>query len=185
MQKVFSMDMEAQLIAQAQNGSNEAFSRIVDIYGRRVYHAAYSFLHNMDDASDIVQEVFFRAYKNISSFDTTRAMYPWLYRITRNLCINLVQRSSRKDTALPDEELIAGTERDPAAELLRKEELEVLRLSLDKLPEKHREIILLKHFQDCSYAEMAEILDIPIGTVMSRLYAARTRLREIITEVHY
>jgi len=177
------VNMEAQLITQAQSGSREAFSRIVELYGRRVYHAAYSFLHNMDDASDIVQEVFLRAYKNFSSFDANRALYPWLYRITRNLCINMVQRASRKETALPDEDLIAGTGRDPAAELLRSEELEELRGALVELPEKHREMIILKHFQDCSYAEMAEILDVPIGTVMSRLYAARSKLREKITEV--
>ena len=178
------MHMETQLITQAQGGSRDAFAHLVNLYGRRIYFAAYSFLHNVDDASDIVQEVFLRAYKNISSFDTNRALYPWLYRITRNLCINMVQKASRKDSALPPEELIAAKGRDPAAELLRGEELEELRHALVDLPEKYRDIIALKHFQDCSYAEIAEILDVPIGTGMSRLYAARNKLREILMEVH-
>lgn len=156
----------------------------MDLYGRRIYYAAYSFLHNVDDASDIVQEVFLRAYKNLSSFDTSRSFYPWLYRIARNLCINTVQRASRKDTALPAEELIPARTGDPAAELLRKEEIEELRTALERLSDKHREIIKLKDFQDCSYAEIAEILDIPIGTVMSRLYAARSKLREVLLEVN-
>ena len=177
------MKMETQLIVQAKGGSNDAFSELVTLYGRRIYYAVYSFLHNVDDAADIVQEVFLRAYKNIGSFDTERAFYPWLYRIARNLCINLVKRASRRDTELPPEELVASKMPDPAAELLKREEMAELRDALAKLPEKHREIINLKAFQGCSYAEMAEILDIPIGTVMSRLYTARLRLRELLMEV--
>jgi RNA polymerase sigma-70 factor (ECF subfamily) len=178
------MNMEAQLITQAKGGNNDAFSKLVNLYGRRIYYAAYSFLHNVDDAADIVQEVFLRAYKNLSSFDTKRSFYPWLYRIARNLCINTVKRASRRDTALPAEELIASNGPDPAAELVRSEEIKELHEALDKLPEKQREIINLKTFQDCSYAEMAEILDIPIGTVMSRLYSARLRLKELLMEVN-
>ncbi len=178
------MTMEAQLIAQAQQGNQDAFTQLVDLYGRRIYYAAYSFLHNVDDAKDIVQEVFLRAYKNIGSFDTARAFYPWLHRIARNLCINTVQRASRKDTALPAEELIAARGGDPASDLLRNEEIEELRDALERLPDKHREIIKLKTFQDCSYSEIAEILGIPIGTVMSRLYSARAKLREILMEVY-
>ena len=89
------ISMEAHIIAEAQGGSHDAFSKLVDLYARRIYYAAYSFLHNVDDASDVVQEVFLRAYKNLGSFDTSRSLYPWLYRITRNLCINTVQRASR------------------------------------------------------------------------------------------
>lgn len=178
------MNMETQLIVQAQHGSNDAFSRLVTLYGKKIYYAAYSFLHNVDDAADVVQEVFLRAYKNLASFDTKRSFYPWLYRIARNLCINTVKRASHRDIGLPAEELIVSTGPDPAAELLRNEELVELRGALARLPEKHREIIDLKTFQDCSYSEMAEILDIPIGTVMSRLYAARLKLKELLMEVH-
>jgi RNA polymerase sigma-70 factor (ECF subfamily) len=128
--------------------------------------------------------VFLRAYRNISSFDTKRSFYPWLYRIARNLCINTVKRASRRETSLPEEELIASAGPDPAAQLLKNEEVEELRLAITKLSEKHREIINLKTFQDCSYAEISEILDIPIGTVMSRLYAARAKLKELLMEVH-
>jgi RNA polymerase sigma-70 factor (ECF subfamily) len=176
--------METQLILQAQRGNNDAFSELVSLYGKRIYYAAYSFLHNVDDAADIVQEVFLRAYRNISSFDTARSFYPWLYRIARNLCINTAKRASRRDTSLPAEELIASGGPDPATELLKNEEIEELRSALTRLSDKHREILDLKTFQDCSYAEIAEILDIPIGTVMSRLYAARSKLKELLMEVH-
>lgn len=178
------MEMEAQLIAQAKGGNNDAFAQLVHLYGRRIYYAAYSFLHNVDDAADIVQEAFLRAYKNLSSFDASRSFYPWIYRIARNLCINTVKRASRRDGALPAEDLIVSNMPDPSAALLEQEEMEQLRKALAGLPEKQREIIDLKVFQDCSYAEMAEILDIPIGTVMSRLYGARLRLRELLMEVN-
>lgn len=177
------MNMEAQAIALVKGGDSDAFSQLVTLYGKRIYFAAYSFLHNVDDAADIAQEVFLRAYKNIGSFDTERPFYPWLYRIAKNLCINAAKRASRRDTALPTEELIASKGPDPAAELLRNEEMAELHKAIEMLPEKQREIVNLKAFQDCSYAEMAEILDIPIGTVMSRLYAARSRLRELLLEV--
>ena len=134
-------DMETQLILQAQGGNRDAFGKLVELYGRRIYYAAYSFLHNVDDASDVVQEVFLRAFKNLSSFDTSRAFYPWLYRIAKNLCINTVQKASRKDTALPPEEIIAGAERGPEAEAVRNEEVEQLRRAMELLPDKHLEII--------------------------------------------
>lgn len=179
----YGEDMETQLIVLAQRGNRDAFGELVNLYGRRIYYAAYAFLHNVDDASDIVQEVFLRAFKNLNTFDTSRALYPWLYRITKNLCINAVQRASRRDMTLPPEEIIAGKGRDPEAEAVRNEEAAQLQKAIALLPEKHREIIRLKHFQECSYAEIAEILDIPIGTVMSRLYAARGKLKESIVEV--
>ncbi len=177
------MSMEAKAIALSQSGDKDAFSQLVSLYGKRIYYAAYSFLHNVDDAADIVQEVFLRAYRNIGSFDTTRSFYPWLYRIARNLCINAAKKASRRDTALPAEELIASPGPDPASQLLRNEEMDELHRAIEKLPGKQREILTLKTFQDCSYAEIAEILDIPIGTVMSRLYTARKQLRELLLEV--
>jgi len=177
------MSMETRLVALSKGGDNNAFSQLVALYGKRIYYAAYSFLHNVDDAADIVQEVFLRAYRNIGSFDTKRPFYPWLYRIAKNLCINMVRRSSRRETALPSEELIASRGPDPVAELLKNEEMRELHRAIQTLPDKQREILNLKAFQDCSYAEMAEILDIPIGTVMSRLYTARKQLRELLMEV--
>ena len=179
----YGEDMERQLILQAQKGNRDAFGELVNLYGRRIYYAAYSFLHNVDDASDSVQEVFLRAFKNLSSFDPSRAFYPWLYRIAKNLCINTVQRASRRDTALPPEDIIASTGRGPESEAVRNEEADQLREAMTLLSDKHREIIKLKHFQECSYAEIAEILDIPIGTVMSRLYAARGKLKDLVMEV--
>ena len=175
--------VESELILAAQSGDAAAFSSLVKQYSRRVYRLAYSFVHNVDDAADIVQEVFIRAFRNLSRFDTTRALYPWLHRITRNLCINLRSRKANTETTLPTEEILPAVSADPLAVALENERLVTIRQAIDELPAMHREIIVLKHYQECSYAEMAEILDIPIGTIMSRLYNARQKLKVLLEEV--
>jgi len=175
--------METQLIVAAQAGDSSAFEQLVKRYSRRIYRLAYSFLHNGDDAADVVQEVFLRAFRNIARFDTTKTFYPWLHRITRNLCINKRNLKANREGTLPVEDLLPASGIDPLAITLQNEEVETLKRAIDELPDMHREILLLKHFQECSYAEIAEILDIPIGTVMSRLYNARRKLRDILLEV--
>ena len=122
--------MEVQLITAAQAGDTDAFSQLVRLYSRRIYRLAYSFLHNVDDASDIVQEVFLRAYRSLSRFDTSRSFYPWLHRITRNLCINRRNLKANNEGTLPVEELIPSPGFDPLAATLRNEELESLRVAI-------------------------------------------------------
>ena len=169
-------EMETKLISAAKTGDHAAFTVLMRGYEKRLYQAAYSFLRDMEDTADVIQETFFRAYRNISSFDETKPLYPWLYRIARNLCINTAKRAHRhRSTALfaepPDERNL------PDSELLKAEERRRIRDCIDSLSGQAGEIIMLKHFQDCSYAEIAEILGIPLGTVMSRLYNARKQLR--------
>ena len=173
--------VDTSLVIEAQSGNQEAFSRLVTRYSGRIYTAAYSFLRNMDDASDIVQEVFIRAYRNISSFDSVRPLYPWLYRIARNLCINKVKNMNSRNVSLPEWELRARTD-DPETRYMKQQEADAVLHAMKKLPEKFREIIELKHFQECSYQEIAEILDIPVGTVMSRLYNARMKLKDELSK---
>ena len=143
--------METELIAAAQAGDTGAFSLLVRRYSRRIYRLAHSFVHNVDDASDVAQEVFLRAYRNITRFDTTRAIYPWLHRITRNISINLRSRKANTEGSLPPEDLIPASEADPLTATVRNEEADDLRAAIARLPPIHREIIQLKHFQECSY----------------------------------
>jgi len=174
---------ETELVLQAQTGDETAFSLIVSTYSHRIYRAAYSFMKNMDDSADIVQEVFIRAYRNINGFDSNRPLYPWLYRIVKNLCINAKNKKNSKEVSLPDYDLPAGYD-GPETVLLKDQEAANLRKCLLRLPDNYREILVLKHFQECSYAEIADILAVPIGTVMSRLYNARKKLQaEIEKEV--
>jgi len=160
--------MENTLILQAQSGDGTAFSNLVKLYDRRVYHTAYSYLRNMEEAKDVSQEVFLKLHGGIGGYDTSRPFFPWLYQITKNLCLNRIASKSYKTEGLPEVEPYANT-RGPEEEALRNEEADSIRRAVDSLPEKMREVIELKHFQDCSYKEMAEILDVPEGTIMSRL----------------
>jgi len=176
--------MEQEIIVKAQNGSAEAFGLLVNAYSKRIYRAAYGFLRNMDDATDIVQEVFLRAFKNIGKFDAGRPMYPWLYRIAKNLCLNRMQHKEYRNVGLPEWEL-KGSSKTPEEITMRHHDAEHLSQALGQLSDPFREIIQLKHYQECSYQEIAEILDVPIGTVMSRLYNARKKLRTILEEEDY
>lgn len=168
--------MENILIAKAKMGDDAAFSGLVKMYDRRVYHTAYSYLRNMDEAKDVSQEVFLRLHRGLEGYDTSRPFFPWLYQITKNLCLNRLGSRSYLTESLPEEEPVTAL-RGPEEETLRNEEAREIRSAVSGLPEKLREVIELKHFQGCSYKEMAEILDVPEGTVMSRLYNARKALR--------
>jgi RNA polymerase sigma-70 factor, ECF subfamily len=172
--------MEYQLILAAKKGNKRAFADLMKVYARKVYYAAYSFVKNSEDAADISQEVFIKAYTNLDAFDEKRSFFPWIYCITKNLSLNRLKRHENKNTSLPEYDFIVSKYNEPDQELLQKEDLTYLKKAINKLPENFKEIIILKHIEECSYAEISEILEIPKGTVMSRLYNARQKLREII-----
>ena len=156
---------------------SDAFSEMFRTYDRRVYLTALRFLGNREEAADITQEVFVRAWKHLGSLDPGRPVFPWLFRITRNLCINRVKRKSGSEAGLEFPELQAGKE-SVEKDVLRKESRREIREAVLALPDNYREIIILKHYDECSYEEMAEILNIPKGTVMSRLFNARKLLKQ-------
>ncbi|MBI9107256.1 MAG: sigma-70 family RNA polymerase sigma factor [Spirochaetales bacterium] len=155
----------------------EAFSEMFRTYDRRIYLTALRFLGNRDEAADIRQEVFFRAWKHLGSLDSSRPVFPWLFRITRNLCINRLRRKSGSEAGLEFPELQPGTE-SVEGEVIRCESRLEVKAAVMTLPDNFREIIILKHYDECSYDEMAEILGIPKGTVMSRLFNARKLLKQ-------
>lgn len=155
---------------------SEAFAAMFRAYDRRVYYTALRYIGCRDEAADITQEVFLRAWRNFGNFDKTRPVFPWLFRITKNLCINRSKRKSGSEAGLEFPELQEGKE-SVEREILEREQAAEIKKAVLALPEKFREIIILKHYDECSYEEMAEILDIPKGTVMSRLFNARKMLK--------
>ena len=171
---------EKALVLRAQSGDREAFNTLVSRNLDRVYRVAFTVVRNHDEASDIAQETFMRAYRTIDRFDTSRPLFPWLYQIARNLGINRIQRVRRREASLPDFDTLSARDAGPEEQLVQQSEAERVRAAISELPEHHRQIIELCHFQDCSYQEMAEILEIPVGTVMSRLYHARKRLQKVL-----
>jgi RNA polymerase sigma-70 factor (ECF subfamily) len=147
-------------------------------YMRRATVFALGWTGNQEDALDLSQEAFARAFRSIRSFDSARPFYPWYHRILKNLCLNHLARAARRhEVPLIDEEELAGPDATPERHAEREELRRQVWEALQHLKANHREILILREFQQLSYAELASLLEIPRGTVMSRLHEARLRLR--------
>ena len=161
-------DQEA--IERCRKGENEAFRYIVERYQRLAVNHATAILGNREDARDAAQEAFIDAFRALGNFDKARQFYPWFYVLLRNRCYKLVAR--RRETQSVDETVIVASS---ATE--RREEILALERALLSLDREDREIVTLKYFDGLSYDELAKRLEIPKGTVMSRLFHARRKLQ--------
>lgn len=182
------LENEKDIVIEWKNGSKRAYEELVRHYMADAFLIARGFVGDPDDARDLSQDAFVKAYQARESFDANRPFYPWLYRILKNHCLNFLKRSARKTTSLfyddnPERERFAATSPTPLQHLEREERKAIVRAAVESLSEDHREIILLKNFRGYSYAQIAETLDIPIGTVMSRLFYARKALKELIIQI--
>ncbi|MBX3278480.1 MAG: sigma-70 family RNA polymerase sigma factor [Acidobacteria bacterium] len=162
-------------VRKCSAGDWEAFRYLVEKYQARAIGHARSIVGNREDAMDAVQEAFLDAFQALGGFDSQRPFYPWLYAILRNRCFKLL--AGRKRIEVSSLEEIQAEILAPASSLSREEAL-LLEQSLLALSPEDRELITLKHLDGLSYRELAEMLGIAEGTVMSRLYHARQRLRE-------
>lgn len=172
-------DEEIEAIRACQRGCATAFETLVRAHFGQAYAAAVGILGNREDALDALQDAFAKAYRAISRFETDRAFYPWFYRILRNKCLDRLRRARRRPRPVSIEHIQpeADARFDPAALAQANERKARVWRAIGTLAPAHREIILLRHFQGLAYAEIARLLGIPPGTVMSRLYAARQALR--------
>ena len=167
---------ERDIIDAVKKGDREAYSVIVSQFMRTAYFIALGFVHNQQDALDISQDAFVRAFRKIKNFDSQRPFFPWFYKLMKNLCLDHLKRKSRMKE-IPLEETLVLKEKKEDRELK-----EVLWKGIEQLPFEQREVIILRYFRQFSYQEIAELTDKPIGTVMSSLYYAKKRLKEIIGE---
>jgi RNA polymerase sigma-70 factor (ECF subfamily) len=186
-------DVEAtdlDLIRRAKDGEERAFDVLIRRYGPRTHQLIYGLVRNPADADDLMQETFLRAYENIRSFKEEFRFYTWLHRIAVNLCFTFLKRrklapvnladlpgDSRdddKDPDLPDER---GATLNEQVDQRRNVEKALARLPVDQ-----RTAVILRTYDDLSYAQIAEVMDTSIGTVMSRLARGREKLRELLAE---
>jgi RNA polymerase sigma-70 factor (ECF subfamily) len=176
---------EAILVRRARAGETAAFGELVSIYMQRCYYVALGLVGSPQDAEDLSQEAFARAFRARARLDPDRPFYPWLYQILRRLCFNFTRDTSarRRKLDYAGGWLVAeGRSRAAADDPEQVRATVALRERLEreiaKLSPTQREVFVLKEFQGLKYREIAELLDVPIGTVMSRLYAARQKLAE-------
>jgi len=176
-----------ELILKVQQGDSYSFDLLVKRYQKRIYFLAYRMVKNHDYADDLAQETFIHAYSAIKSFKTGYNFYTWLYRICMNLSINFLKRqkfmipeSQLDEEKNPFKQETAGV--DPADQLATKElEIKIDR-ALNLLPPKFKAVLILRIYEDYSYEEIAQTLNISTGTVMSRLFRARERMQEMLKE---
>ena len=179
---------ERALIQRCIAGDATAFEPLVEKYRQRVWRLAYQVLHDREEAWDVAQDAFVRAFHSLPSFRGQSAFYTWLFRITVNVATDRHrQRGAQARAFGPErvsEEEWARTTPDPGGgpeqQAARKEQRERIRSALDALPPKARTIIMLSDVEGLSYREIAEVLNCPIGTVMSRLHNARKRLKALL-----
>ena len=177
------------LAVKVRKGDAGAFGDLVERYKRRAYYAALALVHSHEDALDLSQEAFFRAFRARRTLDPERPFYAWLYQIIRHLCFNHHRdRKSRHDHLqeagpwLTSRAAAAAGGESPLQSAVRRELRERVRAAIEKLPAAEREMLVLREFEGLKYREIAELLGIPIGTVMSRLYSARHRLAQVMEE---
>lgn len=179
------MATDEQLIEQTLSGDQEAFGLLVTKYEDRLCRMAQAILRDPEEAKDVVQETFLQAYVNLAGFRRSSRFYTWLYRISFNVAVGMIRQKKRVVPAdrLSDDSWgnLAGRSESPEDRQSRAESVEILRAALDRLPIEYRMPMVLREIDGASYEEIAEIVGIPIGTVRSRLFRARTILREIIS----
>ena len=178
--------VERKLIEAAQNGDKKAFGQIVRMHQRRVFRLIYGLTGSFDQAEDIVQEAFVKAWGALKTFRTEYAFYPWIAKIARNLAYNQISREEKKESLEKIQDKgydPASTELGPLDQMLDEESQKRFYQALMALPVQYRTVFVLRHFEDMDYAEIASYLKIPPGTVDSRLYRARKLLMDELKDL--
>ncbi len=178
---------DAQLIEQSLNGDSAAFGQLVRKYQDRLYNTVVHVVGCREQAEDVVQDAFVQAYVKLHTFQGNSAFYTWLYRIAFNTAISH-QRRKKVEVSVDLSREQSGTEPidsgdGPGDRIEREERVVMVRQALDVLSEQHRAILVLREMEGCCYETIADILDLPIGTVRSRLHRARLQLRDELIEV--
>jgi len=168
---------DAILVRQCLEGNAKAFESIIDKYQKTIFNLTLRMLGNRDDAEDIAQNVFIKAYEKLAAFDPKYKFFSWLYRMAINEALNL--RNQRKRFDALDDGLVAG-DKTPVEDYEEHEMTRYVESAMRCLDAEHRALIVLKHFQHLAYQEISDIMGIPEKTVKSRLYAARQALKNVL-----
>ena len=173
-------DTETSLIEKAQNGDRNAFGELVRRHYQGVVLVVYRMCGDTGLAEDAAQEAFMRAWENIPSYRLKSPLRNWLYRIAINAALDVLRRKPEETLEDKEARIVADQAAGPEAVLIEKEQVALLQQALKSLPEAARSVLILREYNGLSYQEIASVLEVPVGTVMSRLNYARNRLREIL-----
>jgi len=174
---------DTQLVQASQHGSQDAFALLVQRHQRRVFNMNVRLLQDTEEAKETTQEAFLAAWRGLPAFRGEAQFSSWLYRIAYNCCLRVLEGRKQEQTlqeVLQMEQALSGRSREQqAVESIERQEQRVLvREQLEYLPTKYRMVLILRHLQDRTYEEMAEILTLPIGTIKTHLFRARNLLKK-------
>jgi RNA polymerase sigma-70 factor (ECF subfamily) len=178
---------ETHLVKLSLTGDRSAFGQLVELYKGKIHRLAYRMLNNPHDSEDVVQETFMRVYLNLNRYDEKQKFSTWIYRIGKNLCVDLLRKKKSVyslDAEIAGEDemnhygLLSSEEQSPEMALMETELHEQLNQVIDKLSDKYKAIASLYYVHDLSIQEISEKLDIPVTTVKTRLYRGREYLRK-------
>ena len=179
------------LVERAVGGDEKAYEQIVEKYNRALYYHILKIVRDADIVNDLIQEIFTKAFGNIQSYNTDYAFSTWLYRIATNHSIDYLRKKKLKTYSI--DEPISTKEGDMQVEIpdnsfeadqmvLRKQRKNIIKEALSQLPEKYRTVIEMRHMEEKSYQEIAEILDLPLGTVKAHIFRARELLYKYLRD---
>jgi RNA polymerase sigma-70 factor (ECF subfamily) len=188
-------DLDRELIDQAKKGDQQAFRELVERHQRGAFTVAMAYVHDENDARELVQEAFLRVHRGLATFQGGSAFFTWLYRIVTNLAIDATRRQGRRVDELEDEQLADDEPQDipyvarmdgsdPFRVVRRREIAERLQAALDRLPPYHRAVVVMREVEGMSYEEIAEATGATPGTVMSRLFHARQKLQRALASCY-
>jgi len=173
---------DRELVRRTQSGDRQAFEQLLDRYEARIYRMALRATGNPADAEDVTQEIFLGIYRNIGAFVGRSSFSTWVYRVAMNHCLEF-RRKRRLDTVpIEDQERLVSMRQqdDPVICASRTETADRVNAALRSLSDKHRDVVTLHEMQGLTYQECAEVLDVPVGTVKSRLFNAFAQLRSLL-----
>jgi len=179
---------EKDLVERCRKGDDEAWRQMVDHLGQRVYSVAYHFTLKREDAEELSQEIFLKIFENLHRYDGSYPLLAWVVSLARNLCIDRYRRRKRERSfRFVSDEAVAPLLKsadDPAAEAVRRERTKLLFWALGEIPEDLAEILVLRDLDGLAYEEIGKALDLPDGTVKSRLFRARAEVARKVRERH-
>lgn len=183
-----------ELIEKILAGDVNLFEKIQKKYHRQLFSLVLRMIRNYEDAQDIVQETFIRAFNNLDKYQKEFQFHSWLFKIASNLCIDCLRRRRFQHISIDmpapyrdDADALDFVDEEANADkdLLSKEQTNILNKAIEELPEHYRKVIILRHFEELDYKEIAEQLAIPIGTVKAHLFRARRILMELLKRKNF
>ena len=188
------MNDECLLVEAIKAGSTQRFEELVDIYKDKVYNMARHMAGCQQEAQDLAQEIFLLIYKNIHGFQGNSSLSTWIHRISLNRCLDWQRKQHRRHKHLQTVfEKVDGVQEDyiesrpshhptPEESLIRKEQTYEVRRAIQRLPEKYQKVMILYYYQQMSYTEISDVLDLPVRTIETHLYRARQKIKEQLSD---